>query len=457
MIPPPAADIPVASEQHAKLTPAQVALAFSDVPLNGSPEQTARACVERVRSLLGSARLQLPPCPLPVAIGDEGDDLRLLFRFAAVGGEGEVWTGVDTVAAPVREAIEEHFDRIWAVQRERSQSQDEMNGLRFHMAALQQVAHTLAEIRDTEDAERLSLDFTREISFAWWAALYRAQSDGEYVHRRDVTTRGERFAPRLPPDLVRSAVASGANRPVVPDAEHPIREHFPDDLAVLAPLHLGDAGSGLLALGARINDAPYTPSDLSLLQALVDATAIALRTTDLISFLRTQAVRDSLTGCQNRRGFDEILAIEFARSRRYKRTLSLALIDIDCFKQINDAYGHEVGDNVLRRLGTLLLGSFRATDTACRHGGEEFALIFPETPKVECVRLAERLRSTIESMPADASLPTPFTASFGVAAYPDDAGSMDELIRAADRALYRAKAEGRNRVVVAGGAEPYFS
>jgi diguanylate cyclase (GGDEF)-like protein len=458
----PPADPHVPSEDRPpSLTPARVAVALSAVPLNGSPEQTARGCLETARSLLGSARLVLPPSPIPVAIGDVGDDLRLLFRFAAVGGEGELWTRQPEVSEPIRREFEAQFERIWSVQRERSGLQSELDGLRFHLASLQQVTHTLAEVRDTEETERLALDFTREICFSWWAALYRAQPDGEYLHRLDYASRGEQFPARLPAEAVHSVLPPGTNRPVVPAPDHPIRQRFPDDLAVLAPLPLGNAGSGLVALGPPVKDAPFIAADLSLLQALVDATAIALRNTELINYLRTQAVRDALTGCQNRRGFDEILAIEFARSRRYGRTLSLVLIDIDHFKQINDEFGHDAGDQVLRRLGRLLLGSFRTTDTACRQGGEEFALIFPETPKVESARLAERLRSTIEAMPVEAGLPTSFTASFGVAAYPDDARTIEELVRVADRALYRAKAEGRNRVAVAGGAPgsdgPLFS
>jgi diguanylate cyclase (GGDEF)-like protein len=217
----------------------------------------------------------------------------------------------------------------------------------------------------------------------------------------------------------------------------------------VAPLDLGEGNAGLLILGRRMTDAPYEPHDLALLRALADASAIALRNAELVDRLRAQATIDPLTGCHNRRGFDEILSVEFARARRYNRPLSVVLLDIDHFKHINDDFGHEVGDHALQRIGRAVRHTFRATDSACRYGGEEFALIFPETGKEEAFRLAERLRLLIEQLPPNAEVPRSLTASFGIASFPDDAVETAELLRAADRALYQAKARGRNRVELA--------
>ena len=116
---------------------------------------------------------------------------------------------------------------------------------------------------------------------------------------------------------------------------------------------------------------------------------------------------------------------------------------------MNDEFGHEVGDNALQRIGRAVRHTFRSTDSACRYGGEEFALIFPETAREEGVRLAERLRGLIQSLPPNAEVPRSLTASFGVASYPADGDDIPALIRAADRALYQAKAGGRNRVETA--------
>jgi len=436
-----------APDAASAVTTASVALAFAGVPFEASARATAEACVAAARSLFGRARLVLPPDPVPLVFGDPDEDLRLLVRFPAAGGDGELWTAPGEAPAEPRALLEMHMLRIWAVQRERSARQGEIDGLRFHLTALQQVTHTLSEVRKIEEIERIALDFVREICFSWWTALYRSDEQGAFLFRASVSTRGDEFAGLIPYDGVQPILQTAHGRSVVIDAEQAHAAGLPRDTAVLAPVHLGEAGSGVMVLGPRVTGTPYTEQDLALVQALVDASAIAMRNADLIQQLRTQAIRDALTGCQNRRGFDEILAVEFSRSRRYERTLSIVLLDLDHFKAINDDLGHEAGDHVLRRIGRLLLTSFRATDTACRYGGEEFALIFPETSKQDAARLAERLRTSIEAMPCDNVMQRPVTASFGVAAYPDDAECMDGLVRAADRALYRAKSGGRNRVV----------
>lgn len=165
--------------------------------------------------------------------------------------------------------------------------------------------------------------------------------------------------------------------------------------------------------------------------------------------LNELATQDYLTGCANRRHFYALAEAELARSRRYRRDLSVVLLDLDHFKSINDRYGHAAGDMVLHDLAEAIRATLRELDTLGRIGGEEFALLLPETSAPEAHRIAERLREMIEDLRvhcdgADLSV----TASFGVTErQPDDAG-IDALIRRADFALYEAKAAGRNRVVV---------
>jgi diguanylate cyclase (GGDEF)-like protein len=283
-----------------------------------------------------------------------------------------------------------------------------------------------------------------EVFFAWWSALYN--TDGEqYSFRAVRALRGESMPPAIPIRVVREVAAPG-EPPVVPPKDAEIRDHVPAEIAVVAPLDFGEGGAGLLMLGRRMTDAPYEGHDLALLRALADSSAIALRNAELLDRLRAQATIDPLTGCHNRRGFDEILGTELGRARRYDRPMSLVLLDIDHFKRINDDFGHEVGDNALQRIGRAVRHTFRSTDSAARYGGEEFALVFPETAKDEALRLAERLRALIEQLPPNSEVPRALTASFGIASFPDDASDAMELIRAADRALYQAKANGRNRV-----------
>lgn len=169
--------------------------------------------------------------------------------------------------------------------------------------------------------------------------------------------------------------------------------------------------------------------------------------------LREQAVRDPLTGLYNRRYLDHTLARELARCKREGQVLSLIMIDIDLFKKINDTFGHQAGDEVLRRLGATLGTTARAGDIACRYGGEEFLLVMPTMPLSKARQRAEDLRLEFGAMIVPfGSFRFQATLSIGVAAYPGHGTSVDELIRCADAALYQAKQNGRNLVCVAPAA-----
>jgi diguanylate cyclase (GGDEF)-like protein len=170
--------------------------------------------------------------------------------------------------------------------------------------------------------------------------------------------------------------------------------------------------------------------------------------------LSEQAETDALTGLPNRRTLDARLLEEFDRARRHNTHLSFVLVDIDDFKKVNDQYGHQFGDDVLRSVSSVLAGSLRALDLAGRFGGEEFALVLPGTPAAAGRRVADQIRKTLSK----ASFGDPereivgVTASFGVAGFPD-CTTVEELIGRADTALYEAKHAGKNRVVV-GSTEP---
>jgi diguanylate cyclase (GGDEF)-like protein len=163
--------------------------------------------------------------------------------------------------------------------------------------------------------------------------------------------------------------------------------------------------------------------------------------------LRLLASTDSLTGAMSRRAFDEQTNREIDRANRYERKLSCALIELDHFKSINDTYGHSVGDRVLQCVVTMLKAELRTSEFIGRIGGEEFAVIFPETPFATALEIAERMRKKLASTPIDvARRHISVTASIGVA---DCSGSKesDYLLHRADMAMYKAKANGRNRVV----------
>ena len=168
-----------------------------------------------------------------------------------------------------------------------------------------------------------------------------------------------------------------------------------------------------------------------------------------------QAHLDYLTGLNNRRHFMELGEVELARAQRHGRDLSVFMLDIDHFKQFNDAYGHKAGDLVLLRLAEVMGSALRAEDVIGRIGGEEFAVFLPETPLAKAGEIAERLRASVAQAAVvfDAGQPQYFTVSIGFTALRGLQTNLDILLGEADRALYEAKAAGRNRVVSARGGD----
>jgi diguanylate cyclase (GGDEF)-like protein len=165
--------------------------------------------------------------------------------------------------------------------------------------------------------------------------------------------------------------------------------------------------------------------------------------------LEELAIHDGLTGLYNHREFQRRLQTEIERSQRYKHHFSLLMLDIDRFKKLNDTYGHQAGDSVLRALATQMRQEVRAVDYVARYGGEEFTIILPEMTASDAVTVAQRLRKNIAASAITISegQTANITVSIGVATFPEDATSREKLIAAADSALYAAKAAGRNKVL----------
>jgi diguanylate cyclase (GGDEF)-like protein len=162
--------------------------------------------------------------------------------------------------------------------------------------------------------------------------------------------------------------------------------------------------------------------------------------------LRELSLTDELTEVGNRRNFDVRMREEINRSTRFGHGFSLLLLDIDKFKKFNDDFGHPQGDTALRALGALMRSMSREGDVPCRIGGEEFAFILPETAKGDATLFAERMRRGVEAGIKAPDGRQPITVSIGLAAFPEDGKSPDDLVRAADEALYESKHAGRNRV-----------
>ena len=164
-----------------------------------------------------------------------------------------------------------------------------------------------------------------------------------------------------------------------------------------------------------------------------------------LALSQTRALTDGLTGLPNRRAIEDTLKRMVAQADRAAGPLGVVLFDLDHFKQVNDLFGHEKGDEVLSAVGVTVTSSLRTSDFAGRYGGEEFILLLPETDAEGAAIVAEKLRVALTALDVP-GVARPITASFGVAAMPGDGSEPATLLRTADRALYLAKAGGRNRV-----------
>jgi len=185
--------------------------------------------------------------------------------------------------------------------------------------------------------------------------------------------------------------------------------------------------------------------------------ALQQRDTELkraVHDLKEQAITDSLTGLLNRRYLREYLPRELTRARRGGTSLAVFMVDLDYFKRINDSFGHDAGDLVLKELGTLLKNQIRTSDVACRFGGEEFALVMPDASLEGARQKADAIRVAVSELDLryNGKPVGRITASLGIALFPNHAADADALMRIADEALYHAKGAGRNRVVVGAAA-----
>jgi diguanylate cyclase (GGDEF)-like protein len=215
------------------------------------------------------------------------------------------------------------------------------------------------------------------------------------------------------------------------------------NLELLCPIKSGGGLIGILALGKKQRGNLYSHEDIELVMNIARQASNLIENAQLYAQATIRANTDGLTGLYNHRHFHERLEQEIARGSRFGSMFSLIMLDIDLFKAYNDIYGHLAGDDVLRRIGRYIESSVRSIDLAFRYGGEEFAIILPETQMDDAYRVSERIRKTIESKTSSKAMP--ITISLGIATWPTDGVMKEEIIGCADAALYRAKQAGRNR------------
>ena len=215
---------------------------------------------------------------------------------------------------------------------------------------------------------------------------------------------------------------------------------------LVTPIRQGNDVLGVVFVRLEQSYRAFSDQEIRFCRLMADIAGKAIQRADHLAEVSEAARRDPLTGLYNVRAFRQALTDEIVRSQRTEAAFSLAMIDIDFMKHINDTYGHPAGDQVLRNVAAVLTEEVRQVDVVARYGGEEFAVLLAEASGPRAMVVAERLRQRIEARHHD-GVREAVTVSIGLAAYPDDASSCTDLIRAADQALYASKHQGRNRIM----------
>jgi diguanylate cyclase (GGDEF)-like protein len=233
----------------------------------------------------------------------------------------------------------------------------------------------------------------------------------------------------------------------------PKRHKYRTGSFISIPLKLGEKTIGVLNMSDKISGEVFSAEDMALISSFAAYATIALERSNyyiLAGHLKELSVTDSLTGLFNRRYFEERFFEELNRSERHNLSFSLSMIDIDDFKLFNDSEGHLAGDEILKSIANIAKDCLRVSDVIARFGGEEFAVIMPQTEREEAILVSERIRKSIkEQIPVTWSIfpRKAITVSIGIATFPYDGKERKELIRNADKALYMAKMEGKDRTV----------
>ncbi|MBS0482580.1 MAG: diguanylate cyclase [Proteobacteria bacterium] len=310
------------------------------------------------------------------------------------------------------------------------------------------MAHRMQAARSDDEMALVIACFVPQVLPNSSGALYAFNNSRNHLGLVAQWGGGEPASASFAPDECWALRRGQSHAVIAPDADI-VCGHI-DDGAI--PYHCEPLLAGGDVIGLLQLDGEVVQRDLFMLNALAENIASALVNQRLQRGLREQTIRDPLTGLYNRRYMEEALSTEIARCARSGTPLALVMCDVDHFKRFNDEFGHSAGDAVLQAVGAEMNRQFRDGDVVCRFGGEEFAIIAPgATPEALAGRI-EQLRLAISRLMVRDGMRTlgSISMSFGLAAWSDDLGSDGTvLINNADAALYKAKDQGRNRIVLA--------
>jgi diguanylate cyclase (GGDEF)-like protein len=230
----------------------------------------------------------------------------------------------------------------------------------------------------------------------------------------------------------------------------PLFAVFVSDEFVVIPLKAKDKSIGLIVADNIFTKRSITKDDIRVLMMFANQAGMAIENSQLYERTLIKAHKDALTDLWNHGFFQVVVDEELRRAKDQLTYLSIIMLDIDNFKKYNDTWGHQKGDEILMRISKIITESSRKIDRVCRYGGEEFAVVLPDATKKDALVIAERIRANIQQFQFSAGTEHPsqkITVSIGVASFPEDGKTKDELIHATDAALYDAKKQGKNRVV----------
>jgi diguanylate cyclase (GGDEF)-like protein len=253
-------------------------------------------------------------------------------------------------------------------------------------------------------------------------------------------------------------VAANGEPVIITDAYHDERfakwvdqsSGFKTDSMLCVPMLCKGRTLGVIEM-INFNAAALTAEHQELLAALADFAAIALDNARLFQRIKELTIVDDCSGLYNSRHMHTLLAAEIARSERYRHSFSVIFLDLDHFKNVNDTHGHLIGSRLLREIGQLLRGKLRTVDAAFRYGGDEFVIILPRTSKKDAMICARRLRQALNEAVffQEEGLNIKVTASFGLAGYPEDATTKEDILRRSDQAMYLVKESTRDGIATA--------